>query len=262
MNDAEACCKAMSKHPHPEVKNQGSRLLALMKHAERQFAGEWGTGQDALDIFSDPMIAMATARSDFRLVDLQYGKRPMTLYLGAESVTDLLHLYPLFRSVLQATYYQLTSIQTYVRRRHELLMLLNEFPQLGYMDILEQAPAHARSFGIRFLIVIQDIAQLFSTYGRDTAIWGNIATKVFHGPVHDETALRMERMLGPETVEVTSTHTNRGRVGRSRSTHPTARSLMTQAEILGMGEDQEMIWVQGCPHPVLARKIRYWHDRY
>jgi type IV secretory pathway TraG/TraD family ATPase VirD4 len=72
------------------------------------------------------------------------------------------------------------------------------------MDILEQAPAHARSYGIRFLIVIQDMAQLFRTYGRDTAIWGNIATKVFHGPVHDETAARMEQMLGPETVEVTS----------------------------------------------------------
>lgn len=262
MHDAEACCAAMSQHPHPEISGQGKRLLTLMKDSERQFAGEWGTFQDALDIFNDPLIAQATSRSDFRLTDLQYGKRPMTLYLGAESVTDLLYLYPLFRAMLQTSYYQLTRMQTYRQRRYDVLMLLNEFPQLGYMDILEQAPAHARSYGIRFLIVIQDLSQLFSTYGRDTAILGNVATKVFHGPVRDDTAERMARMLGPETVEVMSVHTTSGSMGRNRSLAPTARPLMTEAEILGMEKEKEIIWVQGCPHPILADKIRYWEETY
>jgi type IV secretion system protein VirD4 len=142
-------------------------------------------------------------------------------------------------------------------------MLLNEFPELGYMDILERAPAHARSYRIRFLIVIQDLSQLFSTYGHDTPLWGNLATKVFHGPVHDENAARMERMLGPETVEVMSRTKHHGRGARhSTSTHAVARPLMTQAEILGLPAEEEIIWAQGCPHPVLAQKVRHWVDRY
>ena len=260
MQDAEACCTGMAKHPHPEIQGTGQELLTLMKESSRQFAGEWSTSKGALDIFKDPLIAHATSRSDFQLTDLQFGKRPITLYLGAETVTDLLYLYPLFRAIIQGAYHQLTRSQAHQRRRHELLMALNEFPQLGYMEILEHAPAHARSYGIRFLIIIQDLAQLFHTYGHETAIWGNVATKVFHRPDHDETAARMERMLGPETVEVTSRQS--GGRGRSQSQSPTGRALLTQAEILGLGAEEEIIWAPNCPHPILARKIRYWKDSY
>ena len=212
--------QAMLGARHPEVRQQATRLQQLMTRGERQFEGEWGTAQGVLDLFGDPLIARHTAQSDFRLMDLQYGPTPMTLYLGAEGTTDLQYLYPLYRSLLQLMYRQLSSVgQRYAAKRWPLLVLLNEFPQLGYMKVLEEVPAVSRSTNLWFVLVIQDLEQLWSTYGRDTPLWGNLGVQVFHAPNNDLTAKRLSDMLGPTTITVESISQGDR---RSRSRHPAA----------------------------------------
>lgn len=253
MNTPEATLAAMRQHAHPEVRAQGQRLFALMREAERQFHAEWDTAQDALDLFTDPAIAAITSRSDFALTDLQFGPRPMTLYLGAETPEDLGYLYPLYRLLLQSTYRVLTT--TPGAQRRPLTLLLNEFNELKWMDILERAPAHARSARIWFILVVQDLEQLFTTYGYDTPLWGNLRVKIFHAPdSHDGTAQRLSKMLGRHTISVVST-TESDR--RSRTHHATGRELLTPDEVMGLGPEQVVVWA-GLEHPLLLTKPPYW----
>ena len=177
----------------------------------------------------------------------------MTLYLGAETPEDLGYLYPLYRLFLQSTYRVLTT--TVGARRRPLTMLLNEFNELRWMDILERAPAHARSAQIWFILVVQDLEQLFTTYGYDTPLWGNLRVKIFHAPdSHDGTAKRLSQMLGKQTISVVST-TNGER--RSRTHHATSRELLTIDEVMGLGPEQVVVWA-GLDHPLLLKKPPYW----
>ena len=244
---------AMQAHPHPEVQAQGKRLADLLVNAERQFEAEWGTMRLALDLFSDPAIATITSRSDFALTDLQFGSRPMTLYLGAETPEDLSYLYPLYRMLLQSTYRVLTT--TPGTQRRPLTMLLNEFNELRWMDIIERAPANTRSVHIWFIMVVQDLEQLFTTYGNETPLWGNLRVKILHAPdSHDGTAKRLSQMLGKQTISVVSTtHSER----RSRTHHATGRDLLTPDEVMGLGPEQVLVWA-GLEHPLLLRKPPYW----
>ena len=253
MNTPKSTLAGMQAHAHPEVQAQGHRLGTMLRDAERQFTAEWSTAQLALDLFSDPAIAAITSRSDFTLTDLQFGKRPMTIYLGAETPEDLGYLYPLYRLFLQTTYRVLTTTAGTPRR--PLTMLLNEFNELRWMDILERAPAHARSAEIWFVLVVQDLEQLFTTYGYDTPLWGNLRVKIFHAPdSHDGTAKRLSQMLGTQTISVTSTtHSER----RSLTRHATGRELLTMDEVMGLGPDQVLVWA-GLEHPLLLTKPPYW----
>jgi len=252
MHTPERTLAAMQAHAHPEVQAQGQRLTELREKAERQFTAEWDTAQDALDLFSDPAIAAITGRSDFTMTDLQHGDRPMTLYLGAETPTDMAYLYPLYRMLLQATYRVLST--THGKQR-PLTILLNECNELRWMDILERAPAHARSENIWFVFVVQDLEQLFTTYGHDTPLWGNLRIKLYHAPdSHDVTAKRLSQILNKQTISVVSTtYAER----RSQTHHATGRDLLTPDEVMGLGPERVIVWA-GLSHPLLLTKPPYW----
>ena len=55
--------------------------------------------------------------------------------------------------------------------RHRLLLMLDEFPSLGRLDILQRiARLFALVICIKAYLIAQDINQLYAHYGRDEAI--------------------------------------------------------------------------------------------
>jgi type IV secretory pathway TraG/TraD family ATPase VirD4 len=164
-----------------------------------------------------------------------------------------MYLYPLYRLLIESAYRTLSSMPN--QRRRPLTVLLNEFDSLGWMDVIERAPAHARSSRIWFVCVVQNLEQLFGTYGYDTQLWGHLRTKLFLGPdIPDRTAKRLVEMLGDETIPVVSqTQSDR----HSRTRHSIGRKLLDQAEVMGLGREAVLVWV-GLQHPLLLAKPPYW----
>lgn len=261
MSNARAVVQSMSNSPVPIVRQDGVRLADMQKRAPKQFEGIWDQAMSSLDIYRDPLVAAHTETSDFSLADLESNGAPATLYLVANAPTEMQYLYPLFRTVLQLYVHYWMERQVDAAY-DETLLLLNEFPTLGYMAPIESAISVARSYGLRFCISVQDLGQLFDVYGENTPLWGNCTVKVFHPPTNDKTAARMSRMLGPQTVTTVGESTGSGWGRHTRSTHNTARPLLTEAEVLGLPSDGEIIWAQGCGFPIYATKLRYYADRY
>ena len=57
-------------------------------------------------------------------------------------------------------------------------------------------------YGIKGLLVTQDLPALEEVYGQHTAIWGNTDLKIFHAPTNDLTAKRIsENLMGRGTME-------------------------------------------------------------
>ena len=47
---------------------------------------------------------------------------------------------------------------------HPVLAMLEEFPVLGHMSLIEQAAGYAAGFGLKLMIVVQDLTQLKRHY--------------------------------------------------------------------------------------------------
>ena len=261
MADAAACLAHMHGAAHQEVQRVGLRLTSMLQESPRQFTGAWDGALRGLQMFRDPLVAAHTSTSDFRLIDLQYGDVPVTLYLIAEAPTQMGFLYPIFRAVMELTLHLLETVPVrYRHKRHELLWLLNECPAFGYMPLIEEAPATARSYGMQFLVCVQNLEQLWQVFGRQTPLWGNLSTQVFHAPGNPETAQRLSQILDKKTVYATSQSIGGGRKGRT--THPHGRDLMTPAEVHGLPTSDLLIFTRACAHPIRAQKLRYDTDRY
>jgi type IV secretion system protein VirD4 len=255
----EDCLEAMVDTPHsdPEL----HRLIVSMGREiqqvkDRELSGVWSTAMRTLHLYRDPEIVRHTERSTVDLRTLQYGERPVTLYLVSPTPDDLAAYHPIYRSVLGVIFRY--SAATRYRRR--LLCVLNEFPAHGFMPEVDSGSATLRESGVRLFLVCQDLEQLWNVYGKGTQMWGNLHTKIFHGAANDETAKRVSGMLDTQTSmrEVVNYHGGWFRRRASVSVQEHARPLLTPGEVGQLPPDELLLLVSGRP-PFRLRKV-WWFD--
>jgi type IV secretion system protein VirD4 len=108
-----------------------------------------------------------------------------------------------------------------------VLFLLDEFPQLGRMSIIEDYYAYAAGYGVRFLAFCQNIGQLYSVYG-DAAqtILANSEFKCFFGGNDLDTAEFVSKHLGE--VYVVSYNTSNSRSQGTQDWHGVCSQTYSQ----------------------------------
>jgi type IV secretion system protein VirD4 len=259
----EACLQDMIDTPHsdPDLHQLiASMAREIQKIKDRELSGVWTTTMRALHLFRDETLARNTDTSTVDLNDLQFGRRPMTLYLVSPSPEALAEYHPVYRVVLETIFRQLTSHPT-GSYRHRLLCSLNEFPAYGYMPRVEAGAATLREYGIRLFLIAQDLEQLWNVYGKGTPLWGNLHTKLFHGAANDLTAKRVSEMLDTQTVqrEVVSYHGGVLRRRASISLQEHARPLMTAGEVGQLPTDEAVLVISGQP-PFRLKKVYWFKD--
>jgi type IV secretion system protein VirD4 len=134
---------------------------------------------------------------------------------------------------------------------------------LGNMRAFHDTLSVMASFGIKVLILAQDISQLYKAYGKEEAITGNCAVQVAFGPNRVETAQWISEKCGVRTVyKQQRTYTG----GRFQWILPhviaseteVRRELLTPDEAMRLPEHVEVLFHRGVPF--LAHKIRYYDD--
>ena len=219
-----------------------------------------------LEIWNNPLIDQATAESDFDLRDLR--KRLMAIYVGVspdnvERLRPLLTLF--FQQLLDITAQQGEPRFNPLLRR-KLLILLDEFPILGRMEKVAEAFAWVRSYGVRFLMVIQSKAQLRAAYGPELArtIMENCGVEIVFGTDDLELSREISERLGYNTVSAVS----RSRAGSllsqkntdSKTTSDQRRALMLPQEVRTLSPRKCIILSPGM-RPILADRIIYYADK-
>jgi len=116
-------------------------------------------------------------------------------------------------------------------------------------------------YNMRLLPIIQSMAQLDATYGKEVArtLITNHALQIIYAPREQQDANDYSDMLGYTTVR--KQNVTRGRE-TSRSESEERRALMLPQELKAMGPDTEVFLYEGIPHPVKCDKIRYYQDSY
>ena len=158
-----------------------------------------------LSLYRDPIVAANTAYSEFRIDDLVNHERPVSLYLVVPMASRD-RLRPLIRLMLNQIVRTLTTTLDYQQgravsaHRRKLLLMLDEFPILGRLDVLAEALSLIAGYGIRACLVAQDLTQIYEAYGHDEAITSNCDTSVAFTPNKMQTAQELSRLAGETTV--------------------------------------------------------------
>ena len=225
------------------------------------------TAKTELSLYRDPVVAENTSFSNFKVKDLMNNDKPVTLYIVVQP-KDIQRITPIFRLLInmiirvnvsdftfqQSKPKELKAHQKFIRKiqgkpteefasisgrgnyKHRLLMMLDEFPSLGKMDVVQTALAYCAGYGIKCYLITQDLAQLQEKYGKNEAITSNCHIQNAYAPNKIETAEYLSKQTGETTViEEYINESDSGFLGRksySKNIQYTKRSLLTPDECL------------------------------
>jgi len=150
-------------------------------------------------------------------------------------------------------------------RRHQLLMMLDEFPALGRLDFFETSLAFMAGYGVRAFLIAQSLNQIEKAYGEHNSILDNCHVRVAFATNDERTAKRISDALGQATEQRAMRNYAGHRLAPwlahvMVSRQETARPLLTQGEVMQLPPADELVMISGLA-PIRAKKLRYYEDR-
>jgi type IV secretion system protein VirD4 len=138
-----------------------------------------------LELWSNPLIDKATAKSDFNPANFR--KEKATLYVGLEP-GDINRLKPLMQFFYQHIMQSLCNHDP--DTKHGVLLLLDDFSSIGRMEALIKGVSYFRGYKVRLALIAQDLNDIKSSYcdkGTHTIV-NNVSFKVAFTTNSTETA--------------------------------------------------------------------------
>jgi type IV secretion system protein VirD4 len=254
---------------HPVV---GAAARDMLDRPEEEAGSVLSTAKSYLDLYRDPVVARNVSRSDFRIKDLMNHDSPVSLYIVTQP-TDKTRLRPLVRVLMNMIVRLLADrmefervaagmsrwdrirrtvglsfkggklfIRTRKTYKHRLLGMVDEFPSLGKLSILQESLSYVAGYGIKFYLICQDINQVKSRdegYGPDETITSGCHVQNAFPPNRLETAEHLSKLCGQTTVVKEQLTTSGKRVSPllgqvSYTQQEVQRPLLTTDECLRM----------------------------
>lgn len=229
----------------PVISQVGQDLLSVMTNGAEEYTSILTTTKRFLNIYRDPIIRKNVAKADFKVLDIVRSDKPVSLYLIVKPA-DKDRLAPIMRLLINQIMRGLTrDTLTFDKdnrpikpHKHDLLMMTDEFPSLGKLEVFEESMAFVAGYGIKCYVIIQDFNQLWKIYSENESITSNCHIRVAYAPNRQETAEKLSEMTGTMTVNTEEVSESSKHLGMTdsinRSYQNVSRPLMTPHEISTM----------------------------
>jgi type IV secretion system protein VirD4 len=249
---------------HPEVL-LGARALDSMD--ERVKSNVVATCRASLSLWADPLVEYATSWSDFSIGDLVCAEAPVSFYI----ITPQAHADRLAFLVREFTRQTINSLMESEhvdsrrrRKRHRLLLLLDEFPKLGALPFLENAMGEMASYGITAHLICQSFNDVFSKYGDKTPLFDNMHITAAFATSEPTSIEKVTRRAG-KALELRDSYSDPrtifGRAHRSTSQSEQQRYILSEEDVRGLDDKKQFLFVNNTK-PILADKIRYYEEPF
>ena len=229
---------------HPVI---GAAARDMLDRPDEEAGSVLSTAKSYLALYRDPIVARNISKSEFRIRDLMHHDSAVSLYIITQP-NDKARLRPLVRVLVNMIVRQLADRMDFkdgrpvAHYKHRLLMMMDEFPSLGKLDIMQESLGFLAGYGIKCYLICQDINQLKSRdvgYGPDESITSSCHIQNAYPPNRVETAEHLSKLTGQTTVAkeqiTTSGRRSSALLGQvSRTIQETQRSLLTIDECLRM----------------------------
>lgn len=262
------------KVPHPIVARVAQDMINT---PEKERGSIISTTRSFLSLWRDATVARNTSESDFKIADLmdfkdEGGKsKPVSLYI-ITNPTDKDRLRPLTRILINMICRLLAQK---MEHDHKLLMMLDEFPSLGKLEIIQESLAFLAGYGFVFYLICQDMDQLVGIYGEHQTITANTHIQIVFGPMVQRSIQYISKMTGQTTAikeQITTSGKRMGPFNTQVSTtfQEVSRPLMTEDEVMRMPKakvaDDKMleggamlVFVAGLP-AIYGKQMPYFLD--
>jgi possible conjugal transfer protein traG len=143
--------------------------------------------------------------------------------------------------------------------KHRLLLLLDELTAIGKVDMLHKAISYIRGWGMKALIIIQDMKQLKEVYGENNSFLGNMSTTLYYTTNDVDTAKYVETRLGNKTEKILTKSYSQGLLFKKMnySESYVGRPLMRAEEVHTMDE-KEVIILSAGKNPIHGKQARWY----
>lgn len=255
--DLKTFLQEISREPFLS-ENARTAFAGLLSQAEETFSSIMGSFKEPLLPWLNPVTDAATSDDDFLLTDVR--KRKMTIYIGIQPnklAESRLIINLFFSQLINQNTKELP--QNNPDLKYQCLLLMDEFTSIGKVDIIAKAVSYMAGYNIRLLPIIQSLAQLDSTYGKEASrtLVTNHALQILYTPREQQDANDYSEMLGYTSMKKDSI--SKGREV-SRTENEERRALMLPQELKAMSPDKEIFLYEGLSQPVMCDKIRYYKE--
>lgn len=249
---------------HPEI-NLGATALMSMDVKVR--SSVIGTAQASLTLFADPLVAYATSWSDFAIGDLVCSKSPVSFYL----ITPQAHADRLAFLVRVMLRQSLNSLMEDIhfdsrgrRKKHRLLLMLDEFPKLGGLPFFENALGEMAGYGITCQLFCQSFNDVYGKYGVHTSIFDNMHITVCFASSQPTSIKSIIELAGKHSEYRESFSDPRSLMhkgNRSTSIAEQERFVLGQQHVRGLSNSRQFVFVNSAK-PMITDKMKHYDDPY
>ncbi|EPJ0367519.1 type IV secretory system conjugative DNA transfer family protein [Campylobacter jejuni] len=237
------------------VRNQAR---AYQTAAEQEFASIKSTYDTYMKVFTNPQVANATSKMNFRFENLR--EKRITMYVVIQT-EDMDILAPLVRIFIESLFKKLMSGQENSNPDKFIYCLLDEFVRFGKMPFLLEAPALCRSYGLIPVFVTQSYEQIRKYYGEDDLgiIRANAGYQTIFRMNTEKDAKEISDLIGDFTREKTSS--SKGTFDFFKSNNTVSKEgykLITSQYIKNQSREDILILVTGFLSRPIKAKVPYW----
>lgn len=193
--------KLLKKRKHPEIERAFNGIIDT---ADDTFRSILMTLKTTLSGFLGATTKEIVKTNTFTGRDLTHYKKPISLYLKVD-FAQRKTLMPLFNIIISSIVTELLPQEKkgkeYYKNNKEVMFLLDEFTNFGRIDVVEETITFTRSFGLKYVLVIQDSNQINKTYDVNSSFWSNCKIKCFFNLDDDINNIELiSKLTGTKTV--------------------------------------------------------------
>ncbi|NTB05906.1 type IV secretory system conjugative DNA transfer family protein [Agrobacterium tumefaciens] len=249
---------------HPTV---ALAARAMLNKEEKERNSVLSTAKTKLSLYTEPIVARNTARSDFCVDDLMNHTKPVSFYqvvppADKERLRPLIRLFISFALTRFASDMEFEDGRSVKNYHHRLLMLLDELASLKKLEPLTDTLGYLAGYGVTVFMFVQDRLQIKEIYGDKETLTAGCQIQIAFAPNTAEGAEDIAKKTGTTTetrqnVSYSGTRMGAmlGQMSISEELHE--RYLMTDDEVSRMDRDRMIVFNTGHP-PIFGHKLKYY----
>ena len=216
------------------VSGVGEQMFTMADKAEKTLSGILEQARTSTVFLDGAPMRRLLEKSDFDLAAIKTSARGLTIYLTLPQRYMDTH-FRWLRLMVTLALGEMERIKGRPKAGHPTLFLLDEFPGLKRMEVIENAVAQAAGFGVKFFFVTQNLPQLKHEYEENWETFiSNSGLKIFFQVDDHFSREYLSNLLGEREVhrrsrsssdsQSTSTSTTKGRSSTNTTGESATRS--------------------------------------